>query len=284
MYNEWSDRLIGQPSPTVLVGFDDPNMVYAAAVYANTFAPQEPQSLAPIPYWRFREIVILVISGILVSGVFGVPTYLMMLVVSDPSPNGELVALSCAGMMVFVAVLIGTLVVGQAIGRSWADLGFRRPSISWLIGGVFLSAMLLPIRLLVVLIVLGIPANKTVPADEQQLMVVDNWLWLALMVFLFTAVVLAPLTEELVFRAVLYGWMRRAGGMIGAALVSGILFGLAHLDVRMALANSIMGVVLALVYERSRSLWVPIAMHFVNNLITGGLLFIALVLVAAGGT
>lgn len=283
MYNEWSDRLIGQPSPAALVGFDDPNMVYATAVYANTFAPQEPQSLAPIPHWRFREIVILVISGILVSGVFGVPTYLMMLVVSDPSPNGELVALSCGGMMVFIAVLVGTLMVGKAIGRSWADLGFRRPSISWLIGGAFLSAMLLPIRLLVVFLVLGIPTTETTPADAQ-LTVVDNWLWLALMVFLFTAVVLAPLTEELVFRAVLYGWMRRAGGMVGAALVSGILFGLAHLDVRMALANSIMGVVLALVYERSRSLWVPIAMHFVNNLITGGLLFIALVLVAAGGT
>lgn len=282
MYNEFSDSVIGREPVYAPIRPDDPNMVYATAVYATTFAPKTP-ALTPIPRWSFRDVILLSISGVIVAGVFGLPTYLVVLMVSETSPNSELTALSCASTVIFGVVFVVLIGVGRLMGRTWADLGFRRPSNGWLIGGVFLSAMLLPIRILLVLLIMGLPNEAA--SESEPIFVLDGWFWMTFGLFLFTAIVLAPLTEELVFRAILYGWLRRLGGVIMAALVSGILFGLAHLDVRMAIANSIMGVALALVYERSRSLWVPIMMHFINNLIAGGLLLLlALVIVAVGGT
>lgn len=282
MYNEFSDRAIEQVPLLPVPRVDDPNLVYATAAYATTFASHQPQPLAPIPRWRFREVVILTLSGVFIASVVGIPTYLMVLIISDPSPNGEMAAVSCAAMIAFLAIFGGLLMVGRALGKTWGELGFRRPTGGWLLGGVFLSIMLLPIRILVVLLILGIPNDEA--TGSETFVELDSWFWLAFVVFLLTAIALAPLTEELVFRSVLYGWMRRTGSIIGAAVISGILFGLAHFDIRMALANSIMGVALALAYEHSRSLWVPIMMHFINNLIAGGLLLLlTLVAVSAGG-
>ena len=45
----------------------------------------------------------------------------------------------------------------------------------------------------------------------------------------FTAVVLAPLAEEVYFRGLLMGWLARHWGMRPAILVSSLAFGLLHL-------------------------------------------------------
>ena len=70
---------------------------------------------------------------------------------------------------------------------------------------------------------------------------------------------LGPLGEELFFRGVIYTYCRRWG--VAAVAVSSLLFGLVHgLDVTLVSA-SFFGVILALLYERSGSLWPLVASH-----------------------
>lgn len=79
---------------------------------------------------------------------------------------------------------------------------------------------------------------------------------------------LAPIAEELFFRGFLYTGLRSAMPMAPAAIVSGILFGSIHLtsgDVVVAGQLSILGVVLAVTYEKTRALWAPIIVHAINN-------------------
>jgi hypothetical protein len=89
-------------------------------------------------------------------------------------------------------------------------------------------------------------------------------------IFIFMAAVLAPIVEELAFRAFLFNAFRRYAPVWVAALLSGILFGLAHaqsisqvLTVSIALAGG--GTVLALVYSWSRCYWSNVITHALFN-------------------
>ena len=79
--------------------------------------------------------------------------------------------------------------------------------------------------------------------------------------------VLAPLAEEFFFRGLLYGWLRGFAPFWLTALITSVLFGLAHGEIAHAIAAGILGLALAYIRERSGSLWPPIAAHVVNNLI-----------------
>jgi membrane protease YdiL (CAAX protease family) len=81
-------------------------------------------------------------------------------------------------------------------------------------------------------------------------------------------VVAAPIVEEVVFRGYLFAALTRWKGPWPAALVSGALFGAAHLLVYPPLAIvplAVMGFFLALVFWTSGSLLPCIALHAANN-------------------
>jgi hypothetical protein len=77
-----------------------------------------------------------------------------------------------------------------------------------------------------------------------------------------TIAVLPPFIEELIFRGLLLErWA--AKWRIGTAVaVQAVLFGILHVD---PVGAAVFGVVMALMYLRTKTLWVPIAMHAANN-------------------
>ena len=79
------------------------------------------------------------------------------------------------------------------------------------------------------------------------------------------AVLAAPLCEEIVFRGYLYPVLKRFTGMWPAAIASSLVFGCAHGDLTAALPLFIFGGLLVLLYEKTGSLWTPIAAHFCFN-------------------
>ena len=84
---------------------------------------------------------------------------------------------------------------------------------------------------------------------------------------LFFAVggLIAPVAEEVIFRGVVYGFLRRWG--IGAALVgTTLLFSLAHMRGGVPLTQIIGGLVFAIAYEKERNLMVPIVVHVIGNM------------------
>lgn len=89
----------------------------------------------------------------------------------------------------------------------------------------------------------------------------------ALMLTLVLAI--APVVEELIFRGILLQRWATKWGLGRALLASSILFGLLHPNNPVGL--TLFGLAMGLLYIQTRSLWVPIVFHALNNLAAVGL-------------
>ena len=80
--------------------------------------------------------------------------------------------------------------------------------------------------------------------------------------------ILIPAVEELLFRGLLYRSIKRSLSPLIAAIISATLFGLAHMEPDTMPQLIIIGLILTYVYEKSGSIYVPIALHATNNFIS----------------
>ena len=87
---------------------------------------------------------------------------------------------------------------------------------------------------------------------------------------------LAPVYEEIVFRAGLYRFCRRWLGRNWALALSGAIFGAMHGNLAGFLPLAVLGALLALAYEATGSLRVPIVAHALFNLNTVAVVFAGL--------
>lgn len=76
--------------------------------------------------------------------------------------------------------------------------------------------------------------------------------------------VIPALTEEFIFRGLFYHSYRR-NGIVGAAIFSAIVFGVAHFNVNQFCYATVMGVVFAYLVEATGSMWSSMLAHFAFN-------------------
>ena len=87
-----------------------------------------------------------------------------------------------------------------------------------------------------------------------------------LILFFLAGGIISPVAEELLFRGVVYGFLRRWGAA-PAVMISSLAFVLAHMDFTGFFVIRITGGILfALTYEVEKNLMVPITLHMLGNL------------------
>ena len=102
------------------------------------------------------------------------------------------------------------------------------------------------------------PLAELLPGDQSSL---GGGGWL-----LVSAVMLAPVFEEVIFRGYTAGILRRLYGGLAAWLASSLIFGLVHLIPSVALSATFSGLVLGYYYLRYRSLMMVVILHAMNNI------------------
>lgn len=79
------------------------------------------------------------------------------------------------------------------------------------------------------------------------------------------AVIVAPLCEEIVFRGYFYPVLKRFSGAWPAAICSAIVFSAAHGQLNALLPLCVFGLLLVFIYEKTGSIWAPMAVHCCFN-------------------
>jgi membrane protease YdiL (CAAX protease family) len=89
----------------------------------------------------------------------------------------------------------------------------------------------------------------------------------AIPVQILLIVIAAPISEEVCFRGMLFGGLREKLPRLGAALVSGLVFGGLHAVTGVSAVPPLIvfGLVLALLYEKTGSIVPGILLHMLNN-------------------
>ena len=85
---------------------------------------------------------------------------------------------------------------------------------------------------------------------------------------IITVGILGPICEELVFRAMMF---RRLCGYVKpifAIVISALMFGIYHGNIVQGVYAFLLGVIMALCYEYFKTLWAPILIHVVANIVS----------------
>jgi uncharacterized protein len=166
----------------------------------------------------------------------------------------------------FALVAAAYFLTAEAGGPVARRLGFRRFRPSAL--GWMLLAFVAYLLLAAIYTVLFNPPQDDLPdqlgADESTLLAVITGVFV---------IGVAPLVEETFFRGFLFQALRNSWGVWLAAPASAVIFSAIHLAPGKFVQLAILGMALAFVFHKTRSLWPCVLLHALNN----SLAFIALV-------
>jgi membrane protease YdiL (CAAX protease family) len=149
-------------------------------------------------------------------------------------------------------------------GMSFADLGYVVPDRRWAARGVLAGFLIFPAALALALFLRPLLGSESATNIRQYFGGTDFTVFHALTMLLYGGF-LVPIAEEMLFRGLLFRWLRQRMDFWGAALISSAIFGVAHLRPDQIVIAALLGLVMAWLYERSRTLVPAILMHQTYN-------------------
>lgn len=109
------------------------------------------------------------------------------------------------------------------------------------------------------------PLSSVIPTPENLNQIITDMIQMPIFAFI-TIVVLAPLLEELLFRGIILDGYLKNYSPVNSILISAFLFALIHGNLAQGIGAFVMGILTGLLYWRTKSLLLCIALHFTNNL------------------
>ncbi|HEX8076113.1 MAG TPA: CPBP family intramembrane glutamic endopeptidase [Thermoleophilaceae bacterium] len=189
----------------------------------------------------------------------------IVFVVAGGDPKDPTPAVVQIATVIQDAAFVGAaiLLASQTLApRAW-HFGLRRDRLGPAVGWVLLG--------LVSFVAFEIGYSRVVTIHEKQKIVEDlgaNDSGVALVAGALLVIAIAPFAEEFFFRGFFYRALRNRMGIALAAGIDGLVFGAIHIagsPVAVLPVLAVLGAIFCLVYERTGTLFAPIAMHALNN-------------------
>jgi len=216
--------------------------------------------------WDAETILQVFVVGFFFMGQLFVPILVMLLPIPRPIVNVRLQALSV--LVSYMMVATGALLVLYfslkrffPLPENWFRFKLQDRWFLWGFGGYCAA---LPIVVLVSLVNQQLWRGQGGSNPLLQL-ALESQDTVALGLFFFTAAIAAPIFEELLFRGFLLPSLTRYVPVWGSILLSSLLFAIAHLSLSEILPLTALGIVLGVVYTRSRNLLAPMLLHSLWN-------------------
>jgi membrane protease YdiL (CAAX protease family) len=170
------------------------------------------------------------------------------------------------GMLLFSGATVGLL---RTRGAGWSMLGLIGPAPTRVLGIAAETLLLILAPLLAVAAALDRVVPYRHPVVDYLGEHRDGW---AVGVVIFSAVIAAPVAEELLFRGVLQGWLRQRIGGWGVPL-SALAFGLAHMGHGLGWVPLVgFGLATGFVASQTGSILPGMLVHGLFNAVSVGLL------------
>lgn len=88
-----------------------------------------------------------------------------------------------------------------------------------------------------------------------------------IILLILTVVILGPIAEEIIFRWMIFGRIRYYFGSKWAILLSGLMFGIYHMNMIQFVFATFLGIGFAYLYDKSGNIYITIIAHMIINMI-----------------
>ena len=166
--------------------------------------------------------------------------------------------------------------------QNWGAVGLRSVDGRWLWIATIITLIAIPL-ISIITIILFLVLDYPLVNNQLDFLLPEGFTPLGALGMFVLAGILAPIGEEMLFRGVFYPILRNRLGIWPVVLISSLVFGIIHGDIAVGLTAFLLGIILALIYEYSRSLWTSILVHAINNSSKIALLYILIKLGASTG-
>lgn len=238
-------------------------MLGAAALtrFGNNRAAQPGVTTLEVRWWDLLVVVLLlqVFCGLI----------LLVMAFADPGQS----ALTLSGILssiMFQSVMAGVVVMVVSIRcplEDWFGLRWSGwPHVFWIAPVVVFGMWGFAAILESVGYMKWMEKLGAKPTQESVRLLQEGEDPILLLAMSFAAVVAAPICEEILFRGYVYQVFKKYSGASVSLIASSLFFACAHGSLASFLPLFVLGGLLVVVYERTRSLWAPVAVHFFFNL------------------
>lgn len=250
----------------------DPGTVYEVRSWAerNGFS-----------HWAVA-LIWLIIAFVLFQIVAGVVFFILMLASGDLGSVGDTTEFlmdrldllfigNSSGQILLLGLATFFVVRFSTAGESkkkFLRIGTNQQTGFYILTGAVLMVAIQPLIIYLGFLnsLLPIPESLTEFQISQYEMIeeflrTDGVIWFAL----FHVAVVPAFCEEILFRGYILRAFEKSWGISAAIVVSGIVFGLFHLQLGNLMPLATLGIILAVMTWLSGSLWPAVAAHFINN-------------------
>ena len=172
------------------------------------------------------------------------------------------------------------LLVGRFVKEhqlSWDDaFGFSRNTLIAVLFGLVFACIFLPIGLGLQWLSAELLNHVAKPQEQQAVQTLRQTVsWTYRLLLGALTVLVVPAAEEMLFRGLLYPWIKKAGFPKLAFWGSSLLFALIHLNLMTFLPLFVLALILTALYEKTNNLLAPITAHTLFNAVNLVMLYIS---------
>jgi membrane protease YdiL (CAAX protease family) len=230
------------------------------------------QEVPPKATWQWWEAAVVTLLGFAIGSVASGPVFVAL----GGTSGGRMDGPGAAALTVAYLLLVATLLVWLQLAHKgwwrtigWPARGDRLREAGIGTGWGVSSQIGVWIVVFLVTAALGAISGRQVDVPPQVDTTLTGWAAVSLVVY---AVIMAPLTEELVFRGLLFHAVADHRGFWAGAIASAVPFGFIHVIPGPALGVSVLvstmvitGVLWAWIHWRHRNILVNISTHAAFN-------------------
>jgi uncharacterized protein len=211
--------------------------------------------------WGWKEFILLMLLEF--GLVIGCIKFVVKPIYSGWLDN-ELYAGTLMGLTIAIILLACVYLIALRPRKlSWSEVGVKPFNVKdWKI--IIIYSVILFVGAVIIVVLTSFIGNSWENSKTEAMQ--QNATFFTILIAFISAAIISPLYEEIFYRGFLYRWLRTRIGFTGALLLSSLIFTIIHIPTYNVMpVNFFRGILFALAYERTNSIWPSVLIHGLTN-------------------
>lgn len=211
--------------------------------------------------WGIKEFILLMVIEFVF--VIGCIKFVVHPIYSRWFDN-DLYAGTLMGLTIAITLILSVYFIALRPKKlSWSEVGIKTFTVKdWKVIVIF--SIILMVGAVLIMVLTNFFGNSWENSKTEAIQ--QNVNFFKVLIAFISAAIISPIYEEIFYRGFLYRWFRTRIGFIGAILLSSIIFTIIHIPTYNVMpVNFFSGIIFALAYERTNSIWPSVMIHGLTN-------------------